>query len=332
MSNSAPGLVTALFDWLRGLLGGGDDKRTDRRQPRRDLTGVAIEEIAAGDGPAWGTLSGLAAHPTAPHLIYACTDQDSPPARILEIDVSRSPATVVRQIPINTTEIRRLDLEGISAKRNGGFWLVSEGGDYNDPPNLLIEVDARGTLVRAIALPAAIVGGVQKKGLEGVAVVEAGGVERVYVAFQGPLADDPEDVTRIAMVDPATGAWRFWHYPLDTSKDDRFTGLSELAHLGGDRFAAIERDGKGGRNSVKWLTTFLLPEGSGAAVGARPPLLSKRVALDLVPLFLDRDMKVEKEIEGLTIAADGNVYVLNDNDGERATLLLRLGASGRVFD
>jgi hypothetical protein len=330
MSNPAAGLVSSFIGWLRRLLGGGEG---ERGVPAPDRGGgrIAIEEIAPGDGPAWGTLSGLAAHPANPRRLFACTDQDSPPARILEIDVSRTPARVVRQIEITVPGVHHLDIEGISAKRDGGFWLASEGGDYNDPPNLLLEVDAAGRLIRAVVLPAAIVGAVQKKGLEGVAVVERASGTRLYVAFQGPLADDPADLTRIAEVDPASGTWRFWHYPLDETKDDGLTGLSEIAHLGGSRFAAIERDGKGGRKSIKWLTTFSLDEGGGAATGGTPPLLSKRVALDLVPLFLDRDMKVEKEIEGLTIAADGQVYVLNDNDGERPTLLLRLGNARDLF-
>ena len=330
MSNSAAGLVSSFIGWLKGLLGGGKD---GRRAPTRDSTGsrIAIEEIAAGDGPAWGTLSGLAAHPSNPRLLYACTDQDSPPARILEIDVSRTPARVVRQIEIAVPGVHHLDIEGISAKRDGGFWLASEGGDYNDPPNLLLDVDAGGRLIRAVVLPAEIVGAVQKKGLEGVSVVDGAAGPRLYVTFQGPLADDPQDLTRIAEVDPASGTWRFWHYPLDETKDDGRTGLSEIVHLGGMRFAVIERDGKGGRKSIKWLTTFSLAEGGGALVGGRPPLITKSVAVDLVPVFLDRDMKVEKEIEGLTVSADGQVYVLNDNDGERATLLLRLGHARDVF-
>lgn len=330
MSNSAAGLVSSFIGWLKGLLGGGEG---ERRAPPRDSTGsqIAIEEIAAGDGAAWGTLSGLTAHPTNPRLLYACTDQDSPPARILEIDVSRTPARVVRQIEISVPGVHHLDIEGISAKRDGGFWLASEGGDYNDPPNLLLEVDAAGRLIRAVVLPAAIVGAVQKKGLEGVAVVEGAAGTRLYVAFQEPLADDPQDLTRIAEVDPAAGTWRFWHYPLDETKDDGLTGLSEIVHLGGTRFAAIERDGKGGRKSIKWLTTFSLDAGGGAETGGNPPRISKQVAFDLVPLFLDRDMKVEKEIEGLAVAADGQVYVLNDNDNERATLLLRLGHAREVL-
>lgn len=184
MSNSAAGLVSAGFiRWLKGVRpGGGKD---ERRAPTRDSTGSRIAmRRSPGHGAAWGTLSGLAAHPSNPRLLYACTDQDSPPARILEIDVSRTPARVVRQIEIAVPGVHHLDIEGISAKRDGGFWLASEGGDYNDPPNLLLDVDAGGRLIRAVVLPAEIVGAVQKKGLEGVSVVDGAAGPRLYVTFQ----------------------------------------------------------------------------------------------------------------------------------------------------
>ena len=61
---------------------------------------VRIDEIEPGNGPAWGTLSGLTAHPSDASRLYAVTDKDSPPARILEIDVSASSARVVRQMPV----------------------------------------------------------------------------------------------------------------------------------------------------------------------------------------------------------------------------------------
>ena len=47
-----------------------------------------IDEIQPGEGPKWGTLSGLTAHPTDPSRLYAVTDHDSSPIRILEIQVT----------------------------------------------------------------------------------------------------------------------------------------------------------------------------------------------------------------------------------------------------
>src|SRR5436190_19088834 len=57
----------------------------------------SIQEIEPGDGPTWGTLSGLTAHPTDPRRLYAVTDQDSRPIRIVEIELAPQTARVVRQ-------------------------------------------------------------------------------------------------------------------------------------------------------------------------------------------------------------------------------------------
>ncbi|MBL8565814.1 MAG: esterase-like activity of phytase family protein [Hyphomicrobiaceae bacterium] len=326
-SSSNP--ISVVIGWIAGLLGLGGEA-----PERKPLHGVLVE-IAPGEGPVWGSLSGLTAHPTDPNRLFAVPDKDSPPSRIIEIDVSDGAARVVRQIALSGPLATELDTEGITAKPDGGFWIASEGDDFDRPANRLIEVDAEGHVLRAIVLPPAISPRMTKSGFEGVAYVpgaDGGGV--VYTSIQRPIEGDPDDLTRIAAVDTATGEWRFWHYPLELIKDDTdTTGLSELAHVGGGRFAAIERDGRGKRSAIKWVTVFELGTIAGAPADGEPPLLKKRVAVDLVPLFLDAGRKVEKEIEGLTIAADGQVYALTDNDTEpgHPTILLRLGKSEAVF-
>jgi hypothetical protein len=57
----------------------------------------------------------------------------------------------------------------------------------------------------------------------------------------------------------------------------------------------------------------------------------KQVAADLVPVFLENGRKVEAEIEGLAIAADGMVCVITDNDNDRPTVLLKLGHRDELF-
>lgn len=329
MAETGANLVTVLVGWLKGLLGVGDDVAGDEGR-RLDAT---IVEITAGVGPGWGSLSGLTSHPTNPTLLYAVPDQDSPPPRILEIDVASGGARVVGQIPLLAANEPGLDTESISAKPQGGFWIGSEGGDYDEPPNRLLEVDGGGRILRTLRLPASIAPRMLGKGFEGVAYVAGPDGERVYAAIQQPIDGDPDELTRIACVDPATGEWRFWHYPLERLESGHVSGLSELLHISGTRFAAIERDGKGGRHSLKWVTTFDLGQAPGVAADAVPPVVTKHVAVDLVPIFLDDDRKVAKEIEGLTIASDGQVYALTDNDTdpERPTLLLRLGPASEVF-
>ncbi len=209
--------------------------------------------------------------------------------------------------------------------------MASEGGEDNNPPNVLLEVDAGGRLRRTIDLPESIASRIVKKGFEGLALEKTTSGSRLYVAFQEPLAGDRDDLTRIGAVDVDTGRWTFFHYPLEQLPSGDLTGLSELLHLGNRRFAAIERDGKGGRKSVKWITTFELAALVGAPPDAPPPVITKDVALDLVPVFTRLERKVEKEIEGLAVASDGQVYVVTDNDNERSTLLLRLGKAVNIF-
>ena len=282
-------------------------------------------------GPLGARSTGLTAHPSNPSRLYAVTDEDSPPLRILEVDVAGSAARVIRQINVNTPGLEGLDIEGIVAKPNGGFWLASEGKARSNPPNVLLEVDANGLLLRSLPLPEVIANRVEKKGLEGVALEVTPSGSRLYIAFQAPLAGDPEDVTRIGAVDLTSGQWSFYYYPLERRHRDDFTGLSELLHLGNGRFAAIERDGRAGRNAIKWLTTFDLGSRSGAPPEGTPSMLTKQRALDLVPLFIALGRKVEKEIEGLAVAVDGQVYAITDNDNGRPTLLLRLGKEVDLF-
>jgi len=286
---------------------------------------TAIAEVEPGDGPAWGTLSGLTAHPVDPRRLYAVTDEDSPPARIIEIEITQEGARAVRQIVITGSDLSDLDCEGVVAKPDGGFWIASEGGAGDAPPNRILDVDAAGRVVRTMTLPTSISSRIVEKGLEGIALARFQERDVILVAFQGPLGGDPDDRARIGMLDPATSTWSFWHYPLERLASGKVTGLSELLHLGGERFAAIERDGKGGRRAVKWVTLIDIPLAGGAEADAHPPLLTKRDAFNLVEIFLDADHKVEKEVEGLALAADGQVYAVTDNDNERPTVLIRLG-------
>lgn len=290
-----------------------------------------VDVIEPGNGPRWGTLSGLTAHPTNPSLLYAVTDKQSPPARIVEIDVSGPAPRVVRQIGISAPGFDDLDFEGIVARPDGGFWLASEGEKRNSPPNLLLEVDARGTFRRSIDLPQAIAERVRGKGYEGVALEVTPTGARLYVAFQGRLSDDPKNLARIGSVDPASGQWTFFFYPLEPLPSGDFAGLSDLLHLGNRRFAAIERDGEVGPQAIKWITTFDLGTLTGAPPDSTPPALTKHLAVDLVPLFTKLGHSVEKEIEGLAVAADGEVYAITDNDNDRPTVLLRLGKAADVF-
>ena len=327
MFNDLRRSVTALIKGVLVVLGGA----TADSGYAANAAGGALIEIEPGNGPQWGTLSSLTAHATDPRRLFAVTDQDSPPLRIVEIEVLETSARVVRQISVTAPDLHDLDVEGLVMKPDGGFWLASEGQEGNSPPNVLLDVDADGRLLRTVNLPDAVADKIQRQGFEGVALVTSNGRQELVVSFQSGFVGDADDVSRIGVVDLASGVWTFYLYPLERLEDGDVSGLSDILHLGDRRFALLERDGKGGRHALKWITTIDLGTTSGAAADAAAPVLSKRRVVDLVPLFLDLDRKVEKEIEGLTIAADGQVYAVTDNDNKRATVLLRIGNRAEIF-
>lgn len=325
--NMVSALVSLFKSALTILAGGTADEARWNIPPARG----SIHEIEPGDGPAWGTLSGLTAHPTDPNRLYAVTDQDSPPIRIVEIELAPVMAKVIRQIIVTGSGDYNLDPEGITATQDGRFWLASEGSEGNLPPNRLVEVSSAGQILRAIDVPPSLAPRMGKKGLEGVTLDQTANGERLVVAFQAPLDGDPADCARLGVVDPATGNWSFYFYPLDRTDSGDLTGLSEILHLHDRTYAAIERDAKGGKRSIKWITTFDLAPETGTTPHPTPPLLVKRRARDLVPLFLGSGRRVEKEVEGLALAVDGNIYAVTDNDNQRATILLRLGSVEGLF-
>ncbi|MCB1506806.1 MAG: esterase-like activity of phytase family protein [Hyphomicrobiaceae bacterium] len=328
-------LIEALWNFLRGLFEKALDSEQGRRvkPPNRRTVGPPdIMEVAAGEGPSWGTLSSLAAHPTDPHRLFAVTDHDSPPLRIVEISVANGAPRVVRQIGISAPGFTKLDCEGLAIVPGGGFWLASEGKAGSTRSNVLVEVNAEGRLLRSIELPPAIAARVTDRGFEGVAYAQDPGVaDRLVVSFQSGIDGDAEGLTRIGVVDLSSRTWTFHYYPLELLESGNFTGLSDIVHLGANRFAVIERDGKGGKHAVKWITITDLGSAPDAGSTGEQPVLSKRLAIDLVPFFRERGYRVEKEIEGLASAADNRVYAITDNDNERPTLLLYLGQASVVF-
>ena len=93
-------VIRNLLDEMSGKSAQDDAKRTEAPSPAEQDEGrsVAIMEVASGNGPAWGTLSSLVAHGRDPSRLYAVTDQDSPPLRIIEIEVTRQTARAVGKI------------------------------------------------------------------------------------------------------------------------------------------------------------------------------------------------------------------------------------------
>ena len=222
---------------------------------------------------------------------------------------------------INDDKTVNLDLEGVATASDGGFWLVSEGkgtvGDYGNPEkkkkgrpvesgNLLLKTDNSGVINYAVTLPEDIAASQLRFGFEG--VTESDG--KVYVAFQRAWNNDENP--RIGIHDPATGDWQFLYYPLDQTESNAggWVGLSDITALGDDSFMVIERDNQGGPDAaIKRLYTFSV---KGLTAG---DTVAKTLAVDLMPTLAENGAVIAEKVEGLAVTSDGNIYIVNDNDG-----------------
>lgn len=315
----------------------------------------------------WGALSGLAAAPSRPDTLFAVDDSFYQRNRIFTLDIAQTPARLTaetfitdpngvfaalpaaaladpgvgnsdparigvfdeadRAALVNDDGTVNLDPEGIAVTSDGGFWIASEGagtaGDAGRPVNSLnfvVKTDAAGVVQQVFTLPQALNDAQLRFGFEGVAEYSG----RVYVAFQRVWPGDSN--VRIGVLDPATGTWTFLFYPLDApaSQNGGWVGLSDLTALGGGRFAVIERDNQAGPDAaIKRLYTF---DVTGLADGG---LVTKTLARDLLPDLAARGGLILEKIEGLAVTGDGDVWIVNDNDGvddsNGETQLIRLG-------
>jgi hypothetical protein len=170
----------------------------------------------------------------------------------------------------------------------------------------------------------------------------------VYVAIQRawPNEGDTDEVnTKIGRYEVATGEWTFVHYPLQPEGAGDWIGLSELTLLPDGSFAVVERDKGWGPTTgfnaelkavygVELATADFLPYQNGVANGGLVTL-SKTLLRDLLPDMAAVSIWTTEKLEGLAVAADGQVYAVTDNDGvdeaTGETLFLGLGDWQEAF-
>lgn len=294
----------------------------------RDPTYPTLVSADREDGTPipWAALSALAADKFDASIAYTAYDSFFQDSRIFTIDVGQSPAVITEEIPIvKEGEFVDLDVEGLSTREDGGFWVASEGaGSVDDPdrpvvsPNLLVLCGEDGTVFDEVMLPP-VVNGLQRRfGFEGVASVGSGLDEELFVAFQREWVDDPDGLVRIGRYHVANETWRFYYYPLDMpeSPNGGWVGLSEIVSLGDDEFAVIERDNQGNTDArIKRVYRFSIDELEPGMQGGVFPIVSKVFVRDLLPdLEADNGFPIEK-VEGLTVLANGDSLIVTDNDG-----------------
>ncbi|MEP3045649.1 MAG: esterase-like activity of phytase family protein [Roseibium sp.] len=285
----------------------------------------------------WGALSGLAADPNDPDKIYAVNDSFYEQARIYALDISTKPAKIMSYKNVTGASQKRLDLEGISVSKYGGFWLASEGNLEKERQHLLLKVDANGTVQEEITLPQSLIGQSKRFSFEGVAEFEMDGKMLVAVAVQREWKDDPSGYTKIAIYNPEDKSWSFVHYPLDAPRSAAggWVGLSEIVSLGNGTFAVLERDNKGGEDAaIKQIAIVSLDGVTPVAHGDKLPVLTKRFAMDILPAMAEGNGWIMDKPEGLAITANGRLVLITDNDGvddaPGETQLIDLGPASRL--
>jgi len=305
-----------------------------------------IQSVNRADGTPipWAALSGLAAASTG-SLVYAVDDSFYASNRIFEIDTAVKPAKLQKEIRItdpngkiaalaaslpdaadvnafddadlaamvNADGSVNLDPEGVATASAGGFWVASEGsgtvGATAYPiktANLIFKVSATGVIEDIVQLPADVNAKQQRFGFEGIA--EADG--KLVVAFQRAWAGETQP--RIGVYDLTAKTWQFMFYPLDAvaSPNGGWVGLSDITALGAGKFMLLERDNQGGPDArIKRLYSVNL---TGVANGAT---LTKTLVRDVLNDLKTPAGQVPEKIEGLARLANGDVLIVNDNDG-----------------
>ena len=274
----------------------------------------SITSEGAAGTIAWAALSGLAADPLAPGILHAVSDSAfGMQPRNFTIDASQAPARITAAMDVTRGGVpaQKLDLEGIAADGEGGFWLASEGRTDRLIPHALLHVDASGAIQEEVPFPAELLAYEIRFGSEGIALVDG----TLWIAIQRPWGDDPENTTKLVAYTPETGKWGAVRYPLEAPTGEGWVGLSEIA-VHGDWVYLIERDNHTGAEAVlKTVTRVPLAEMVPAPLGGELPLVTKELVRDLIPDLTSTGGFVLEKVEGLAIGADGTAWLVTDNDG-----------------
>ena len=279
----------------------------------------------------WGALSGLAADPEIAGRLYAVNDSFyGMQPTIFTIDANQTPAMITDATPVTREgyPAQKLDMEGIAADGEGGFWIASEGRTGRVIPHALYHLDADGEIVDEIAFPEELLAVEKRFGAEGVTMVGEGEEMTLWIAIQREWRDDPDGMVKLLSYQPATETWGAVHYPLEP-KGKGWVGLSEIT-TDRDHVYVIERDNQIGE-AAKLKAIFRIPlsEMQPAELGGDLPVVAKEKMLDLIPDLQAYGGYVVDKVEGLVIDANGDAFAVTDNDGvddsSGETFFLKLG-------
>ena len=266
----------------------------------------------------FGALSGLAPVKDQAGHLYAVNDSvyASQPT-IFTIDATAKPAKITDALRITRAgaAAQKLDIEGLTPDGEGGFWLASEGDADKLYSHAIIHVNEKGAIEKEIAIPAELRAGEKRFGFEGITSVGEGDEQVLWMAVQREWGDDEKGFVKLVSYKPSSKEWGAVRYPLETTEAG-WVGLSEIT-ANGDYAYIIERDNQIGQAAkLKKLYRVALADLKPGELGGELPVVKKEEVRDLIP-----DLKgatngyVLDKVEGFTIDAAGNGFVVTDNDG-----------------
>lgn len=265
----------------------------------------------------FGALSGLAPVKDKPGTLFAVNDSfyASQPT-IFTIDATAKPARIVDALRItrNGAGAQKLDVEGLTPDGEGGFWLANEGDADKLVGHAIINVNEKGEIQKEIAIPAELRTGEKRFGFEGITSVGEGDDLTLWMAVQREWGDDEKGFVKLVSYKPSSKEWGAVRYPLEKTESG-WVGLSEIT-ASGDYAYIIERDNLIGQAAkLKKLYRVALAELKPAALGGELPVVKKEEVRDLLPDLKATNGYVVDKVEGFTIDAAGNGFVVTDNDG-----------------
>lgn len=265
----------------------------------------------------FGALSGLAAIKDKPGMLVAVNDSfyASQPT-IFTIDATAKPAKIVDALRItrNGAAAQKLDSEGVTPDGEGGYWLANEGDADKLYSHAIIHVTAKGEIDKEIAIPAELRAHEKRFGFEGITSVGEGDDMTLWMAVQREWGDDEKGFVKLVSYKPSSKEWGAVRYPLEKTESG-WVGLSEItAH--GDYAYIIERDNLIGQAAkLKKLYRVALADLKPAKLGGDLPVVKKEEVRDFIPDLKATNGYVVDKVEGFTVDAAGNGFVVTDNDG-----------------
>ena len=278
---------------------------------------IASATQADGRPIGWGALSGLAADSQQAGKLYAVSDSFYRMApSIYTIDANQTPALITQQTIVNRAGFpaQKLDLEGIAVDGHGGFWLASEGRSDRLIPHAIYHVNSAGEIKQEIGLPKELLDHEIRFGFEGITSIGSDEDLTLWMALQREWKDDPKGLVKLVSYKPSSKAWGAVHYPLDKA-DKGWVGLSEITAVG-DTVYILERDNQIAEAAkIKKLYKIAVSELQPAKLGTALPVVKKELVRDLLPDLRSLHGFVVDKVEGFTVDAAGDAYIVTDNDG-----------------